>query len=196
MEITDKQIVIITGGAGKLGLLAADWCLSKGARVVLIDHNKLSLTAAKKKLGNSKLDCIVADVTRTDDTKRYVNEIERKFGKIDIYIHCVGTQALLRPVVEIPEQDFLFNKHLSFTGIWLACQYVLPAINKGGQFFIISSNPRRRKPIDEDTPFEDKQQVNALVKTFSMVSDARSIRMHTVEPSEFEGVLLPVTMNF
>jgi len=53
---------IITGGAGNLGLAAAQRLVSEGCRVLLVDLNEKALQRAADSLGSDRVARFVADV--------------------------------------------------------------------------------------------------------------------------------------
>ncbi|MET1053983.1 MAG: SDR family NAD(P)-dependent oxidoreductase [Pedobacter sp.] len=69
MKVLGNKVVVITGGAGALGLVTAKLYLSKGSSVMLVDNDKEALKLAAKTLNHNELAYVVADVTRTSDTR-------------------------------------------------------------------------------------------------------------------------------
>ena len=80
MEITNK-VVVITGGAGGIGLALANNFLKESPKVViLVDVNFSNL-----KFENEKIVCKKCDVTNQLYLEKLIDEINNDFGLIDIF---------------------------------------------------------------------------------------------------------------
>ncbi|SDZ97204.1 SDR family NAD(P)-dependent oxidoreductase [Pedobacter hartonius] len=190
MEVLGNKVVIITGGAGTLGLATAKLYLAKGSSVMLVDRDEKALEAAIALLGDQNVGFVVADVTRTADTRRYVNKTVEKFGKIDVYIYCVGVIGMIRPITEIPDEDFAYMKYVNFSGAWLGCQYILPEINNGGSIIIVSSTAGHWGNANNNSYAESKHTMTGLVRALSLEVAHRNIRVNTIDPINFKGRMM------
>jgi NAD(P)-dependent dehydrogenase (short-subunit alcohol dehydrogenase family) len=190
MEVLGNKVVIITGGAGALGVVTAKLYLSKGSSVMLVDRDGEALELVVKTLNHPKLAFVVADVTRTSDTRLYVNETVRQFGKIDVYIYCVGVIGMIRPVVQISEEDFAYAKWVNFSGAWLGCQYVLPDMNDGGSVILVSSTAGYWGVADNGGYTHSKHAMVRLMRALSLEVAHRNIRVNTIDPINFEGRIM------
>jgi len=190
MEVLGNKVVLITGGAGALGLVTAKLYLAKGSSVMLADRNQEALERAAKMLNHQNLACVVADVTNTADTRFYVNETVRLFGKIDVFIHCVGIIGMIRPVEQISEQEFSYAKWVNFSGAWLGCQYVLPEMNDGGSVILVSSTAGHWGTADTGRYSESKHAMVRMMQTLSLEVAHRNIRVNTIDPINFEGRMM------
>src|SRR5699024_7421683 len=104
-DFKDK-VVLITGGSGAIGSTTAGKFLDRGAKVVLVDINEDSLKKTSDELNNSNLAYVTADVTKSDDVKKYVDFTVDKFGKIDIFFNNAGIEGVVKPITEYPEEEF------------------------------------------------------------------------------------------
>lgn len=82
MSLADK-VVLIAGGSGALGRTIVPAFLTAGARVVTADRNP-SVDHNDGRLA------LKADVTDEADVRRLVDEVVRKFGRIDVLVNLVG----------------------------------------------------------------------------------------------------------
>ncbi len=93
--IKEKGVYLITGGAGGLGLIFAEFLAREyKARLVLTGRSKLSLEGEAKldKLRKSGVEILYlnADVSNYEDVKNLVNESKSRFGEINGVIHAAG----------------------------------------------------------------------------------------------------------
>jgi len=87
MNITNKT-VLITGGGSGIGFQIAKLLSQKGNRVIITGRSGERLQKAAEQLQN--VSYIVADVTSTADTEKLVEEVNNKYGELDILINNAG----------------------------------------------------------------------------------------------------------
>jgi len=91
------KVIIITGAAMGLGLVAAKELDAKGAHLTLVDYNEQSLSAAKQEISNGfpgvKVLTVVADVSQEEAVKKYVDETVQTFGRIDGFYNNAGIEG-------------------------------------------------------------------------------------------------------
>jgi rhamnose utilization protein RhaD (predicted bifunctional aldolase and dehydrogenase)/NAD(P)-dependent dehydrogenase (short-subunit alcohol dehydrogenase family) len=83
------QVVLITGGAGTIGLATARAMSSAGAEIALLDVDHAAIQAAAKLLGGSAL-AIACDVTDAADVRRAFDQTTGTFGGVDIVVSNAG----------------------------------------------------------------------------------------------------------
>ncbi|MBF0395141.1 MAG: SDR family NAD(P)-dependent oxidoreductase [Desulfobacterales bacterium] len=77
-------VYLITGGAGAIGLILADYIIKEvNAKVILTGRSIIKDT-------NNKYLYIQADISNYSDAEKLVSEIKLKFGKINGIIHSAG----------------------------------------------------------------------------------------------------------
>ncbi|MDH6250574.1 putative oxidoreductase [Chryseobacterium sp. H1D6B] len=86
MNITNKTILITGGGSG-IGLEIAK-LLNAENKVIIAGRNKEKLDSAAKDLAN--VSAIQADITNENDLDRLVEEINNKYGGLNILINNAG----------------------------------------------------------------------------------------------------------
>lgn len=88
MRLQDK-VTIITGGASGIGFALAKAYVNEGAKVVIVDLNKEAGAEAIKELQKVSPDStfIQKDLSAHDELADMVDEVARKYGKIDILVN-------------------------------------------------------------------------------------------------------------
>ena len=77
-----NKIALVTGGSKGAGKAIADRLLNAGATVVI--------TARNKPEENGNIHFIGADLSRPEGTQKVVDEIIKKFGRLDILVNNMG----------------------------------------------------------------------------------------------------------
>lgn len=126
-----RQIAIVTGGAGGLGLAIAKALRADGAEVALFDLNEDAAKAEAGKLGGIGVAC---DVTDPASVERAVAEVVRTFGGADILVSNAGA-AFQGKLLEVPDALFHKSMDLNFWGhhyMARTCGRVMAAQATGG----------------------------------------------------------------
>ena len=99
-----NKVIIITGAGMGLGLATAKELASKGANLVLVDFNEKALADAKAEISKDfsevRIITVVADVSKEDAVKNYVDEAVKAFGKIDGLYNNAGIEGKQASITE------------------------------------------------------------------------------------------------
>ena len=132
------KVALVMGSSQGLGhAIAAELC-KEGAKVVLCARNEKTLADAASKMGAAF--SVAADLSKPDEGARAVDEVLRKFGRIDIVVTNTGGP---------PKGDFqeitAEKWQTGFQGLWMSAvdsiQKALPSMrkNKWGRIIMITS---------------------------------------------------------
>jgi NAD(P)-dependent dehydrogenase (short-subunit alcohol dehydrogenase family) len=88
----NNQVVLITGGGAGIGLCAASKFSEKGAHVVITGRRASALEQAARTAAN--IDYIVADVGKPSDALPTIDEIIRRYGRLDVLVNNAGAGAI------------------------------------------------------------------------------------------------------
>ena len=86
------RVALITGASSGLGVQFANALGNQGAKLALIARRAEKLEGVKKDLESKGYEVFVqtCDVTKTEDIKNAVSNIEKHYGKIDILVNNAG----------------------------------------------------------------------------------------------------------
>lgn len=99
LELTDK-VVVVTGGSRGIGFACAAAFLAEGAKVALISRSEEHLKVAAAQLhsaGDYPPAIAQADLTRADEARRAVADIERRLGPVDVLVNSAGAARRYPP---------------------------------------------------------------------------------------------------
>jgi len=99
LELTDK-VVVVTGGSRGIGFACAAAFLAEGAKVALVSRNEEHLKVAAAQLhsaGDYPPAIVQADLTRADEARRAMGDVERRLGPVDILVNSAGAAKRYPP---------------------------------------------------------------------------------------------------
>lgn len=183
MKRLENKVAIITGGAGSIGKITAKLFLEEGAKVFLVDTNEHDLKIVDDELEGSRIKYCVADVSKSEDVKRYVNEAVKEFGKIDIFFNNAGIEGVVKPLVDYPDDIFDKVMAVNVKGMWLGNKYVLPQMNDGGSIILTSSVAGIVGFAGLGAYVTSKHAAVGIMRVSAIEAAPRKIRVNSVHPS-------------
>lgn len=197
MKLSGK-VAIITGGTTGIGRETALLFSKEGARVVVIGRDESRGKAALVVLRNEGSDAIYvkADVSKSSDVKRIVNESVKKYGKIDVLFNNAGINPLGTAVntsEELWEQIIAIN----LTGVFLCSKYVIPHMLEAGGGSIINTGSINSFMAMENEAAYDASKGGVLMFTKATALDyaKKNIRVNCICPGAIKTPLLQWIFN-
>ncbi len=93
MDSDVRPVALVTGGSAGLGLRIAETLLAHGYRVMIVGRDSVRLREACERLsedGNREVASHRCDLKDVDDVTGLFAELQRRFGRLDALINCVG----------------------------------------------------------------------------------------------------------
>ncbi len=188
MGLLDNKVCAITGGAGSVGLASARLFLKEGAKVMLVDLREADLARAAGELASGDLATCAADVSRSEDVRRYIDATVKRFGKIDVLFSNAGNQGVVTPVTDYPEDVFDSVIAVHVRGAFLACKHGLPQMNDGGSIIITSSIVGVRADGGGAVAYVTAKHAQVgLMRSVSKGAARRNIRVNTLHPGPIDN---------
>ena len=185
------RVVLITGGAGAIGLATAEAFAARGASVFLVDLSQEALDKALGTLGPHH-GGIALDITTNGAGERAVAAAVARFGGLDILISNAGAawtgeianldDALLRRSFELN-----FFAHLAFAQASVA---VLRAQGRGGQLLFNVSKQAVNPGRNFGAYGLPKATTFFLVKQLALELGAEGIRANGINADRIRSGLL------
>lgn len=190
MRRLENKIALITGGAGSIGKQTAKIFLEEGAKVFLVDLNEDELRKTAEELGSENVQFCVADVSKSVDVQRYVDETVKAYGKIDVFFNNAGIEGVVKPIEEYPEE--IFDKVISVNvkGVWLGAKYALPKMNDGASMIITSSVAGLNGSPGVSAYITSKHAVVGIMRATAVEAASRKIRVNSVHPSPVDNRMM------
>jgi NAD(P)-dependent dehydrogenase (short-subunit alcohol dehydrogenase family) len=182
MGYLENKVCIVTGGAGSIGLASARAFVREGARVMLVDLRAEDLVRAAAGLPSESIAWTIADVTKPEQVRAYVERTVERFGKIDVLFSNAGTVGAIAPIESYPDDVFDAVLAVHVKGAFLACKYGIPAMNDGGSIVITSSVAGVRADPGPYGYITAKHAQVGLMRAVAKEVAPRRIRVNTIHP--------------
>jgi 3-oxoacyl-[acyl-carrier protein] reductase len=135
IDLSGKTAVVTGGGAG-IGRAIAEAYADAGARVVVaeIDAGRADdVRAALQAKGGDSL-VSVTDVRNTQQVATLFEEVERRFGGLDILVNNVGDfLQIAKPFERYTDDDFEALYQTNLRSVFICSRAAIPLIRKGGK---------------------------------------------------------------
>lgn len=181
------QRVLITAGAGGIGLQTARGFLEAGSKVMVCDVDESALKIVHEQFPNIR--AVRADVCSEADVISLFSEIDREFGGLDILINNAGVAGPTAPIEEVQLHDLLKTLHVNVVGQFLCAKHAVPRLRKGRSPAIVNLSsaagnlgmPRR------SVYSSSKWAVIGLTKSLAIELGGDGIRVNAVLPGAVDG---------
>jgi 3-oxoacyl-[acyl-carrier protein] reductase len=139
------RVALVTGGAAGIGRAEAVALARAGADVAVIGHVDLDgaeETARRVRAEGRRALVVHADVRRSEEVRRAVDETLRSLGRLDILVNNAGAlgASLNLPLLELDETTWhlMLDSHL--TGAFLCIKHAAPHMVRQGWGRIINTS--------------------------------------------------------
>ncbi len=190
MKRLENKVALITGGAGGIGLETARIFLNEGAKVFLTDLEEENLKKAAESLKSDKVAWCAADVSKAEDTKKYLEKCLNDFSKIDIFFSNAGIEGKTSPIAEYPEEVFDRVIAVNLKGVWLGCQQVIPRMENGGSVIITSSVAGLKGFPNLGAYVASKHGIIGIMRTAALEFAERKIRVNSIHPGPVDNRMM------
>lgn len=146
MELLKDRIAIITGGTGALGRAVAEHFLANGAKVAVPWIVEPEVPLFHQQMGGRFPEANImlgkVDLGSEQEVGKFVDDVARRFGRVDILINLVGGFWGFKTVAEttLAEWQAMFDLNLKPT--FLCCRAVVPIMQKNTYGRIVSVSSR------------------------------------------------------
>jgi short-subunit dehydrogenase len=180
MEIKNK-VAIVTGASSGIGAAVAKLLVAGGAQVVLVARSADKLAQLASELPGSL--ALTADMTKEDEVKGMVAEVQQHFGRTDILINNAGSGYSASVIdIELSKARYLFE--LNVIGPLVAMQAVIPLMRQQGGGLIVNISSGVSLMVLPSLAFYNatKRSLNAISLTARAELAADNIKVSLVYP--------------
>ena len=190
-----NKVIIITGAAMGLGLAAADELAKKGANLVLVDYNEEILNESVENLKKIYTDVqiikVIADVSKEEEVKKYVDVAVEKFGRIDGFYNNAGIEGKQASIVDYDLNIFKRVIDINLMGVYYGLRYVIPVMQKQkyGRIVNVASVGGIRGVLNQMPYVASKHAVSGMTKNAAIEYGKDGILTNAIAPG---AILTPM----
>jgi len=185
-DLTGK-VALVTGGAAGIGMGIAEQFIKLGAKVVITDLYQDKLEEAKAKLGDNCF-MYVNDVTRKDEHKKLILDIEEKVGPVEVLVNNAGRHCK-KPSIETTDAEFQAVIDTNLNSVFALTRTALKYMMPRGKGSVISiSSMAALYGITEVVAYSSsKTALLGLTRTLASEYSYTGVRFNTIAPGFIES---------
>ena len=180
-----NRVAVVTGGAQGFGLAITERFLDAGANVVIWDIDESAAKLAIDKLKSEHLSHQIVDVTNFETINKNLEEIEKKYGKIDIFVNNAGITGMNATLAEYPLDEWKKVMNLNLNSVFYCCKAVVPFMLKNdyGRIVNIASIAGKEGNPNASAYSTSKAGVIGLTKSLGKELAQKNIAVNCVTPA-------------
>jgi NADP-dependent 3-hydroxy acid dehydrogenase YdfG len=184
MAATTKRIAVVTGASSGIGAATARALTKQGYTVI---GGARRVDRVRRAVGTSGVS-LELDVTQRESVERFVDEVRKRFGRIDVLVNNAGGAFGQTPVAESVDDDWTGMWKTNVFGLMLMTRACLPLLRKAKAGHIVN--------MGSIAGFETykggagytsvKHAVRAISRTLRLELNGEPIRVTEVAPGLVE----------
>ena len=206
MSILNGKVAMVTGAASKRGMghAVAVRLAREGADVVVLDKFAAPKSIWPGDEGWGGLDevvkevraqgrealAVVADVTSSKAVDEAVAKALKKFGKIDILVHCGGIRgSMTTPIIELSEEEWRAIIDINLTGSFFISKAVAKTMipnGEGKKIVLIGSKAATQGYAGSSGYCASKHGVLGMGRTLAAELAQYKINVNIINPGGFD----------
>ncbi|RYF13515.1 MAG: SDR family oxidoreductase, partial [Flavobacteriales bacterium] len=171
----------------------------EGAKVVVADINEAHANETVKLIIDNGGDAfaVLADSSKAEDNKKLVDEVVKKYGRLDIACNNAGMGGPAKPTGDYEPEEWDRVIALNLNGVFYACKYQLEQMvkNGGGSIINIASIHGQVAAPNSPAYTASKHAVVGLTKNIAVEYAQKNIRCNAVGPGYIETPLLTANLD-
>lgn len=180
----DNKVVLVTGAGTGIGRAVAQRFAKEGASVMILGRTEETLKETAK--FSERISYTLADLEKTKDINRVLQEIQEQFGQLDILINNAGW-APVTPISEVTmeEYDKVFN--INVRALVNLTTHALPMLKETKGNIINMSSVICKNPLENMSMYAGtKAAVEIFTKIWAKELAAYNIRVNAIGVGSIE----------
>lgn len=181
------QRVLVTAGAGGIGLAIAEAFAANGARVHIADVNADAVQQVTRR--NSSISGSVGDVSKPADLDTLFSDVQARLGGLDVLVNNAGIAGATAPVTDYPIETWNAVVAINLTGTFMVTQRAIPLLKKSpaASILVMSSLAGRFGYPNRVAYSTTKWGLVGFTKTLSMELGPFGITANSIHPGAVQG---------
>ncbi len=196
------KVAVVTGGSRGIGFMIAETLVDNGVRVYITARKAEACDAAADAL-SQRGECISipADLSETDEVRRFVGAIDENEDRVDVLVNNAGA-TWGAPVDEFPESGFDKVMDLNVKAPFFLTQALLPLLRASGtaedpaRVIMIGSIDGIAVSATDNFPYgASKAGVHMLARHLSSKLVSEHITVNAIAPGPFESKMMAFVLD-
>ena len=191
MELNNR-VALITGASSGIGQATARLFAKEGARVALLSRSEdeLEEVAGEIRDGGSEALVVTADISKANDVKAAIRQIDNVWGRLDIVFANAGVNGVWAPIDELEPDEWKKTVDINLNGTYHTIHFAVPLMKRedGGAILITASiNGTRRFTGASATAYASTKAAQlALGKMLALELAKHKIRVNVICPGAID----------
>ena len=178
--------ILVTGGAGGIGLAVARRCAADGAQVLICDVDEAALDKAREAIPG--LRAVRCDCANLADIDALFAALERELGGLDVLVNNVGIGGPTLPADQLPSDEWQRVLDINLTGTFEVTRRAIPLLKASAGTIIVMSSAAGRYGYPNRIAYATtKWGLIGFTKTLSMELGAHDISVNAILPGAVGG---------
>lgn len=194
MEL-DEKVAIITGGGSGIGEATAKRFATEGAHVVICGRTREKLDETVETIDGQAGDvtALQADISDPTDVEGLYEQIDDRYGRLDIVFAHAGVNGVWAPIEEIEPKEWNRTVQINLSGTFYTVKYAVPLLKEQekGSIVITSSinGTRKFSDIGSSTYSATKGGQLSFMKLMALELAEHQIRVNAICPGSIETAI-------
>ena len=179
------RVAIVTGGAQGFGLAITKRIIQSGGKVIVWDIDKEAIENAQKEINSNNFNFQIVDVTDFNTIENSIKNLEKQFGKIDIFINNAGITGMNAKVWDYPIDEWKKVMELNLNSTFYCCKAIVPHMvkNNYGRIVNIASIAGKEGNPNASAYSTSKAGVIGLTKSLGKELADKNIAVNCITPA-------------
>jgi NAD(P)-dependent dehydrogenase (short-subunit alcohol dehydrogenase family) len=180
----EGQVALVTGGSSGIGAAVALELAGAGAKVVITGRREEALRAAASR--HPGITPLVADIARAGDVARSLEEVRKRFGRLDALINNAGIAEVV-PLADASAEHVRRTWETNVLGLIETTRAALPLLRASKGTIVNLATVIADEPFANMSVYcASKAAVLALTRSWAQELAPEGIRVNAVSPGPIE----------
>jgi len=180
------RTVLVTAGASGIGRWIAKGFSAEGAQVHICDSSAAAIAAMAREAPD--ITATLADVAQVGDVSRVFEDLNDRYGELDVLINNVGISGPTAAMEDIDIEAWHETINVNLNSLFYVSRLAIPLLKRSsGQIVNMASNAGLYGCPLRSPYVAAKWAMIGLTKTLAMELGAHGVRVNAICPGSVDG---------
>jgi 3-oxoacyl-[acyl-carrier protein] reductase len=183
----EGKVALVTGSSRGIGATTAHYLARSGAKVAINgrDHDALSRVVSSLQSRGAEVYGVIADCTSSDQIEKMRDEVEQRFGGLDLLLAFAGGGGPIQPIENLSEQEWNVLIDANLTSKFLTVKSFLPGMKqRGSGAIVLMCSSAGRAASQASLAYSSAQAgVSMLARNLAQQLGKDGVRVNAIAPS-------------